>query len=208
MSRPRPAIAPSISPASRAASRPASVAQLFRCDRRRRSADSGRGHRDRRPVEGSGPSRELAIHGHQMGVLEPCRDQRATPGIAREQNIATDIVLADLKVVLPIGHPSMMTVMTKISMPLATAWEYVGPGTEKPHTLRCGALSTGGGALRWPWGSTLVRTDGPPPFRAVHSPLLTGGPASHDFTGSPSRLQAGCEGDRPSSAVASHSVRR
>ncbi len=62
--------------------------------------------------------------------------------------------------------------------------------TEKPHTLRCGALSTGGGALRWPWGSTLVRTDGPPPFRAVHSPLLTGGPASENSTGSPGRLQA------------------
>ena len=60
---------------------------------------------------------------------------------------------------------------------------------EKPHISRRGAFSTGGGALRWPSGSTLVRIDGPPSFRAVHSPLLTGGPADSDSTGSPNRSQ-------------------
>ena len=39
------------------------------------------------------------------------------------------------------------------------------------------SFGTGGGAFRWPSGSTLVRIDGPPSLRAVHSPLLTGGPA-------------------------------
>ena len=60
---------------------------------------------------------------------------------------------------------------------------------EKPHILRRGAFSTGGGAFRWPSGSTLVRIDGPPSFRAVHSPLLAGGPATSDSTGSPNRSQ-------------------
>jgi hypothetical protein len=60
---------------------------------------------------------------------------------------------------------------------------------EKPHISRRGAFSTGGGALRWPSGSTLVRIDGPPSFRAVHPPLLTGGPADSDSTGSPNRSQ-------------------
>src|ERR1019366_10770694 len=60
---------------------------------------------------------------------------------------------------------------------------------EKPHILRRGAFSTGGGALRWASGSTPVRLDGPPSFRAVHSPLLTGGPATGDSTDSPERSQ-------------------
>jgi hypothetical protein len=60
---------------------------------------------------------------------------------------------------------------------------------EKPHISRRGAFSTGGGAFRWPSGSTLVRIDGPPSFRAVHPPLLTGGPADSDSTGSPNRSQ-------------------
>src|ERR1019366_7170926 len=60
---------------------------------------------------------------------------------------------------------------------------------EKLRIVRCGAFSTGGGALRWPSGSTLVRTDGPPPFRAVHSPLLTGAPATHNTTASIKPLQ-------------------
>src|ERR1019366_301657 len=58
-----------------------------------------------------------------------------------------------------------------------------------PHVLRRGAFSTGGGAFRWPSGSTLDRIDGPPSFRAVHSPLLTGGPATGDSTDSPERSQ-------------------
>lgn len=60
---------------------------------------------------------------------------------------------------------------------------------EKPHISRRGASGTGGGAFRWPSGSTLVRIDGPPSLRAVHSPSLTGGPASSDSTDSLDRLQ-------------------
>src|ERR1019366_3083134 len=58
-----------------------------------------------------------------------------------------------------------------------------------PHLSVWSLSSTGGGALRWPSGSTLVRTDGPPPIRAAHPPSLTSGPATHDSTRGRVRLQ-------------------
>lgn len=64
-----------------------------------------------------------------------------------------------------------------------------------PHLSKWSLSSTGGGALRWPSGSTLVRIDGPPSLRAAHPPSLTAGPATSDGTLARPRLQeAGCPG--------------
>jgi len=64
-----------------------------------------------------------------------------------------------------------------------------------PHLSKWSLSSTGGGALRWPSGSTLVRIDGPPSLRAAHPPSLAAGPATSDGTLARPRLQeAGCPG--------------
>src|ERR1022692_3317585 len=100
-----------------------------------------------------------------------CRTSRAD--VFAEQREAGDVTVA---------HSS-------VQLTHQTAHRTAGVLGRSSDPERRGAWPTGGGALRWPSGSTLVRIDGPPSFRAVHSPLLTGGPATSDSTGSPNRSQ-------------------
>lgn len=110
-----------------------------------------------------GPSSDTAVH-HDIAADEPA--------VGSEFDCGADIA----------GFDARCRQMT-------SSWRGVVPipaqGKEKPHILRRGAFSTGGGAFRWPSGSTLVRIDGPPSFRAVHPPLLTGGPAAPSLQAHP-----------------------